>query len=136
MILNDGAAATIILICLAMLFVFVVGSTASETRSKDYAGKYRSVKDPRRKGKRIAEHRMVAEKILKRPLRRYEVVHHINGKKYDNRKANLCVMPARKHNLLHEQLRRQKRLTGRYPTIAVHKKLLAAEYHGTILSEV
>ena len=37
------------------------------------------------------EHRVVAESILKRPLRKDEVVHHIDGNKQNNAVDNLMV---------------------------------------------
>ena len=48
-----------------------------------------------RGGKKVWEHRSVAEGMIGRPLRREEVVHHINYIRHDNRPANLDVLESR-----------------------------------------
>ena len=50
------------------------------------------------------EHRLVAESLLGRKLKRGEVVHHIDGDKRNNHPENLMVMTAVEHNRLHMKL--------------------------------
>lgn len=49
------------------------------------------------------QHRLVAEKMIGRPLRNNEVVHHINGIKTDNRPENLLVMTRGEHSAYHRK---------------------------------
>lgn len=61
-------------------------------------------KDTYRKRHGRHEHRSVAEQILKRPLRKGEVVHHINRDKKDNRPENLMVFESQaEHARWHKQ---------------------------------
>lgn len=75
-------------------------------RIKNYAG-YIKVYEPvlakdRYKEPYIPEHRLVMEKYLGRKLRKEEVVHHINGKKDDNRVENLMLFKNQKEHTKYE----------------------------------
>ena len=57
-----------------------------------------------RHGKDLYIHRTVASGVLGRPLKHPECVHHVNGKKADNRLQNLVICPdAAYHRLLHQR---------------------------------
>ena len=59
---------------------------------------YRAIKVD---GRKVDYHRYIMQEHLGRPLKRSEVVHHINGDKHDNRIENLEVMTLAEHTRLH-----------------------------------
>lgn len=57
-----------------------------------------------RSGRYVQEHVAIAERTLGRPLKKGEVVHHINFDKLDNRNENLLVCDQAYHRWLHDRM--------------------------------
>ena len=81
------------------------------------------------------EHRSIATEILGRELRKNEVVHHINGKKSDNRIENLCVMTARNHDRYHDWYDWIYKTYGKYPRRETQLQRLTEKFNGILLDD-
>ncbi len=58
-------------------------------------------------------HRVIAERLLDRPLKHWETGHHIDDNKQNNADVNIVVMPAREHSRFHTFLRHRGLLANR-----------------------
>lgn len=86
-------------------------------------------------GKIHFEHRRVAAAVLGRALSKNEVVHHINGKRDDNRPANLCVMDRREHDRYHGWYDWIHEKYGNYPRRETQLRKLREDFGGQLLMD-
>lgn len=75
----------------------------------------------------IAEHRLIIAKSLGRCLEPWEIVHHINGIKTDNRIENLQLLPEAKYHTVDSVLKAKITTLG--------KRVIALEQENTMLKE-
>ena len=62
-------------------------------------------------------HRQIAEEALGRPLKSYEVVHHIDCNKQNNDKSNLLICTQSYHAWLHTQMRKHPGPWSKHETV-------------------
>jgi hypothetical protein len=77
------------------------------------------------------EHRICVQKIIGRELRPNEEVHHINGKKWDNRRANLALMTKGNHQRWHKRLEWMYE-NKKFPSIKLQRKKLIEEFEARL----
>lgn len=84
-----------------------VGKTANFCDRDCYWSWRKAGTDPkgyvRSNGSRVRDHRVVAEQMLGRPLRKGEVVHHIDRNPKNNDPSNLMVLTSSEHFKLHHR---------------------------------
>lgn len=84
----------------------------------------------------VFEHRHIAEQVMGRALYENEVVHHINGRKADNRIKNLCVMDENDHFDYHDWYDWIYDNYGVYPRRETQLKKLKESFRAIILAEL
>ena len=87
-------------------------------------GEYKRVN---KSGVRFSTHRVIAEIILGRPLDLVEIVHHIDGKKFNNSIDNLLIMNKKDHAIMHLKCKIHPANFESYPTILLSSFLLSEQ---------
>ena len=70
----------------------------------------------RYRGRYALEYRVIAEKMIGRPLKNNEVVHHKDGNKQNNAEENLEVLQRKIHTSLHQHGRLSRLVEVQCPT--------------------
>lgn len=86
--------------CSKKCFSILLSRKIGELHPRWKGGIWLSKKGYIYKGKKLL-HRLIMEDNLNQELESYEVVHHINGNKQDNRLENLEVLTRNEHSKLH-----------------------------------
>jgi hypothetical protein len=118
----------------AILLVVLLGLFIRKLRSRKRVTSNGYVLTRSESGRERYEHREKAEEILGRRLAEREVVHHINGRRSDNRPQNLCVMDYRDHHRYHEWYDWIVRTYGKYPRRDTQLRKLRENFKGTLLA--
>ena len=77
------------------------------------------------------EHRAKVQELIERNLEPNEEIHHINGKKWDNKKSNLALMTKSNHRKWHGRL---DWMYGKkmFPSIKWQRKKLIEEFNARL----
>jgi len=75
----------------------------------------------------VLEHRLVMARSLGRNLHRWEIVHHRNGKRQDNRTENLQLVSSNKHDQFTILETRIKQLEARVILLEAENEVLKSE---------
>lgn len=77
----------------------------------------------------ILEHRLVMAKYMGRNLHSWEIVHHVNGKRTDNRLSNLRLIMADTHNAITILTRKVKVMEIRITALEAENALLRSQWN-------